>query len=217
MRFWQLFESSVHIFYQFTTLLSYVLYLWFLCNQHNIVSAFWNWWLFTSATATKVEQWTYFNTFVAFAKNTSLESRLHWSACGENVITVINAHSRPQPWLVLVKCTDFCPAHYWAFVCKNSALLRSGRVSACICATVLHRERWLPLAAREHLGSTVILAWAPPLSLSVSTMCALPALSAKQRCIPHTITNSLRHFGMLRCRLHSITRLGPKDAFFCRI
>ena len=132
-----------------------------------IVSAFWNWWLFTSATATKVEQWTYFNTFVAFAKNTSLESRLHWSACGENVITVINAHSRPQPWLVLVKCTDFCPAHYWAFVYKNSALLRSGRVSACICATVLHRERWLPLAAREHLGSTVILAWAPPLSLSV--------------------------------------------------
>ena len=123
-----------------------------------IVSAFWNWWLFTSATATKVEQWTYFNTFVAFAKNTSLESRLHWSACGENVITVINAHSRPQPWLVLVKCTDFCPAHYWAFVYKNSALLRSGRVSACICATVLHTERD---GCRWLLGSI----WAQPLSL----------------------------------------------------
>ena len=71
---------------------------------------------------------------------------------------MINAHSRPQPWLVFVKCTDFCPAHYWAFVCKNSALLRSGRVSACICATVLHTERD---GCRWLLGSI----WAQPLSL----------------------------------------------------
>ena len=101
------------------------------------------------------------NSFVVFETNISWKSPLH------SPITFLTTCT---PECKLLKTLSLawwsmhspdlslgCEVHWFlalpnigTFVCKNSALLRSGRVSACIRATIGHTERtcaWLPRAA----------------------------------------------------------------------
>ena len=107
----------------------------------------------------------------------------------KSVITssIINAHSRPQPWFVLKKCTDFwqCPilGHLFARI-RHCVTRHYPRIRVHLPDRRTERERertcaWLPVAAWEAFGHRYH--WAP-LSLF---MCGLTSFVCTAS-IPHT-------------------------------